>query len=377
LAPPVFEVDVLRKGVSLEALMFTALAAGDGVSEVIETALAAPVEAQAGEDRRFRVRILPIGAFAPRGHGKTLRVESVQHAHEIVAASRKYAGAQDIPVDYDHQLVYAAKDGIGGQAPASGWIAALGVDPDGIYAEGAWTERAAAAIRAREYRYLSPVVGHTQDGKILTISSVALTNMPAVDGLTQLAASRKSTPNQDNQMDRTLLAQLLGLDANATEAEIQTALTARLEAQTSAQAELTALRAALGASDQTTALSAVTAMKATTAGNEAQTALMASMQATLTALTAERNAGVVDAAIRAGKIIPAQREHFIALMASDEKTALALIGSAPTVVTGETQRAADPKTPVTALSAAQKQVCALTGVSEADYLKTLQAEAGQ
>lgn len=360
----------MSQGISHENLIFTALS---GALPDMTTSLAALIEITATNAAPpTRVRLLPIGQFEPRGHGIKLRVESLSHAQEIVQASLSYAGAQDIPFDYDHQLTYGAKDGVGGRAPASGWIKSLSAEADGIWAQVEWTQNAAAAIKAKEYKYISPVVGRTKDGKVLLITSVSLTNMPAVDDLFRLAASRQPPNKKDFDMDLTALAALLGLVPTATLDEIHTALSAQLVKNKAAQDELSALRAALGAQDQTTALSAVTALKASSSTDATMVALMSDTQARLAVLSAERAERFVDDAIGAGKVTPAQRDHYIALMASNETLAKQIIGAAPTVIgQGQLLGAAPPPTLQAALSADQKAVADVLGIDHAAYLATL------
>lgn len=322
-----------------------------------------------------RVRLLPIGNTQTRGKGMVVVADAV-HANQVVAASRLQAGADDILVDYDHQSVYGAVDGVGGTAPASGWIkpASLSVEPDGIYATIDWTAAAATAIKARGYRYLSPVINHDDKGRVQRLINVGLTNSPAIDGLAKLAAS--ASLNQETTMDLTALAASLGLPATATYDEILAASTARATALAAAQGNYTALTAALGLeanADHTTALSAATTLKA---GGNAQTALMTGMQADLVRLNNERIVRVVDDNVKAGRITPAQRDGFVDLMRTNEKSALALMASAPVIVGSASQLGGSPTgEKITALSAEQKQVCALTGVAEADFLKTLQEDA--
>ncbi len=344
-------------------------------ADTLTTALAASVEARAGDDvsKPVRLRLLPMGNFSPRdARINAFSIKDKAHAQEIVDASRAYAGAQDVPVDYDHQSVYSAVQGVGGVAPAAGWIdpQSLTVQDDGIYGDVKWTDRAAAAIKGREYRYLSPVISHDKNGRVQRLLSVGLTNQPAVDGLAKLAASIQ--PSKENQMDLTALAASLGLPATATVAEILAAQQAEKAALSAATADANALRTALGATDQTAALSTVATLKASGDGS---TALMASLQADVVRLSTERNERIVDDAVRGGKIMPAQREHYLTLMRTDEKTALALIGSAPVIIApGQTITGQPKGAGVTALSAEQKQVAALCGMSEADMLKAVQEE---
>lgn len=56
-----------------------------------------------------------------------------------------------------------------------------------MYAEVEWTEAGRARLAAREYRYLSPVVlVRRSDRRVQALHSVALTNKPAIAGLTPI-----------------------------------------------------------------------------------------------------------------------------------------------------------------------------------------------
>lgn len=93
----------------------------------------------------------------------------------------------DIPIDYEHQTLQDV------QAPAAGWIKDLTLKQDGVYASVEWTEKAAQYLAAKEYRYLSPVVSvRKRDRKALLLHSAALTNTPAIDGMTAIVNSAKS-----------------------------------------------------------------------------------------------------------------------------------------------------------------------------------------
>lgn len=338
----------------------------------VTVALAAAIEA--APDTR-RVRLLPLGTHKTRDGRLTLSIKDAAAAQSIIAASVALAGSQDIPVDYDHQTVYGAQPGIGGVAPAAAWIKASslafedGPAGPGVYGDVEYTDKAAASVRAREYRYLSPVVRHDASGRITRLDLVALTNFPALDGLDRLAAS--FTPTQELSMDLSALAVRLGLPATATQAEVDAALTAQAAALSAAQADATALRTALGASDQAAALSAITTLKSS---GDQLAALSLQNQTRLAVLEGERRAGIVDAHIAQGKVTPAQRDQFIALMATNEAQALSIMGSNPAIA-GELLSKQAPGEKVTALSAEQKSVAAMLGVTEADYLATLQGDA--
>lgn len=102
----------------------------------------------------------------------------------------------DIPIDYEHQTLLDV------QAPAAGWIKDLTLKQDGVYALVEWTDKAAQYLAAKEYRYLSPVVSvRESDRKALLLHSAALTNTPAIDGMTAIVNSAKAGSPSKLQVD--------------------------------------------------------------------------------------------------------------------------------------------------------------------------------
>ncbi len=101
----------------------------------------------------------------------------------------------DLPIDYEHQTLGGSYSSPSGQAPAAGWIkrifAQTGV---GLLADIEWTEQAKQMLASRQYRYLSPVaIIRKTNRKLVAIHSAALTNKPAIVGL-QPIASRADGP---------------------------------------------------------------------------------------------------------------------------------------------------------------------------------------
>lgn len=99
--------------------------------------------------------------------------------------------ASDYVIDYEHQTLSVAKNGQA--APAAGWFKRLEWrEGDGLFVTDArWTERAKAMIQVKEYRFISPVFTYDITGRVLDVLHAALTNNPALDGLTELAATRR------------------------------------------------------------------------------------------------------------------------------------------------------------------------------------------
>ncbi len=110
---------------------------------------------------------------------------------------------RDLVIDYEHQTLQ------GIEAPAAGWIDQLVTKEDGLYAHiKRWSERAITYLQAGEYRYFSPVI-LTQESRVIALHSVALTNHPAIHGLTPLVHADTQKKESDT------LSQLLSLTQTA------------------------------------------------------------------------------------------------------------------------------------------------------------------
>ena len=84
-----------------------------------------------------------------------------------------------------------------------------------------WTDRAAAYLKNREYRYLSPVITvRKADNKATGLHSLALTNTPAIDHMDPIVNSSTYNNHEggQNTMDLKELAKLLGLPEDHGEA---------------------------------------------------------------------------------------------------------------------------------------------------------------
>lgn len=194
-------------------------------------------------------RLIPTGKFdAPRGamSGSGPWVLDEKLAKSII--QRAAARSTDIVVDYEHQTLESARNGL--PAPASGWIerSSLAWREDGLYGRIKWTVAAAAAIERDEYRYLSPVFPYdAATGEVLDLLHVALTNNPAIDtAISALAAARMGsgaypTTQEDDTVDREELIKLLGLAEDATDEQIAEAIK-KLQADLAAKDEQIAVK---------------------------------------------------------------------------------------------------------------------------------------
>ncbi len=272
------------------------------------TAVAAlSVEVRAGQREYL---LIPDGEFrAADGSGRPAEVPTWRNSAEIAARviDRAQRRTSRMVVDYEHQTLKAEAQGEA--APASGWIdrASLRYAPGvGILGSIDWTPRAAQMIAGGEYAYLSPVFLYSpDDGEVLLLRHVALTNDPALD-LPQVALrstgddtdfSTEDFSKEEPHVNETLkkLLAALGLADTADEAEAMSAVAALV-------------KKAKAAEDKVAALAAQKPDPAKFVAVETMQALQGQVAALTTQVNGEKVAQTVEAALTAGKLLPAQKE---------------------------------------------------------------------
>jgi phage I-like protein len=136
--------------------------------------------------------------------GRELRISD----YSLDEVQRNHAGrVNSLLVDYEHDTYNPF---ISQSSLAAGWIRELFIagpgaeleDKElmktvaeygpGIYARVDWTKAAAEKIKAREYRYVSPVVRTNDEDTVVEAVGAAITNDPALDGMMPLAAKKKA-----------------------------------------------------------------------------------------------------------------------------------------------------------------------------------------
>lgn len=308
----------------------------------INRALLAAALALAAQAANGSAQLLPAGEFSARdgrpGPGKTWKLNDAQ-GRDLAARLTAVAEQTPIAIDYEHQSIMAATNGQ--PAPSAGYM--LGFewrDGAGLWARVQWTERALAFINAGEYRYISPVITYDADGQITGLHNAALVSTPALLGMDAVQAalaaqfeSPSQTPTtKGSAMDLATLVALLGLAAGATAQDVTTAIRALI----ARSAVATALTAKLGLQadvDQAAALSALTTRLATpdAATLQQMTALQAQV-AQLQAAANERAVNeLVDGAILAHKLTPAQRDWAVGLGKANLAQLQAFIAAAPAI----------------------------------------------
>lgn len=339
-------------------------------------------------------QLLPVGPFkardgrpfdVPGGHwqlDKTIATTLINRAKAL---------GQDILIDYDHQTLNVEKTGK--EAPAAGWYNGDEIEwreGQGLFIKPRWTERAAALVAAKEYRFLSAVFPYDAQGRPLELRMTAITNDPGVVGMQALAAlsalpasqpGQLANPSKETSMNellKKLLAKLgIELTGDPTDEQLQKALTELDSLQASAK-KAPELEAALSAEKASLA-----ALKAQPGGQVdlAQFVPVATYNALVTqvaALTAQVDttdaATLIKEARTAGKVVAAEEEYLTAYAAQKGVAALkALLDPRPAIAAlaaSQTSAVVMPEKKGDAvLSAEDKYAAEQLGISHEDFAK--------
>ncbi|WP_323915716.1 phage protease [Aeromonas caviae] len=347
-------------------------------------------------------QLLPVGPFkardgrpfdVPGGHwqlDKTIATTLINRAKTL---------GQDILIDYDHQTLKVDQNGQ--PAPAAGWYNGDEIEwreGQGLFIKPRWTERAAALVAAKEYRFLSAVFPYDALGRPLELRMTAITNDPGVVGMQALAAlsaqpiqpgqpatpahaAHKETPM--NELLKKLLAKLgIELTGDPTDEQLQKALTELDSLQASAK-KAPELEAALSA--EKTALASLkvqtTSVQQGAQVDLAQFVPVATYNALVTqvaALTAQVDttdaATLIKEARAAGKVVAAEEEYLTAYAAQKGVAALkALLEPRPAIAALTASQTAAVTLPEkkgeAVLSAEDKYAADQLGISHEDFAK--------
>lgn len=361
-------------------------------------------------------QLLPVGPFKARD-GRPFDVASGhwQLDGQIAAAliARAKALGQDILIDYDHQTLKTDQNGQ--PAPAAGWYNSDEIawrEGQGLFIKPRWTERAAALVAAKEYRFLSAVFPYDAQGRPLELRMTAITNDPGVVVMQALAAlsalpasSLMSTQpgqlatsshvaQQEKSMNEHLIALLgkLGIQPGADgqfTAEQGTAALAALDTLQASAKKAPELEAALSATKAQLAVdsASLAALKATVSTGqggqidlakyvpvETYNALVTEV-ATLSAKVETTDAAtLIKDARTQGKVVAAEEEYLTAYAAQKGVAALkALLEPRPAIAalaaSQTTQLTLPDRAENAVLSADDKYAADQLGISYEEFAK--------
>lgn len=302
----------------------------------------------------------------PRGWVKSTRGEFLVDDESVATIMLGFdAKKNDLVVDYEHQTL---KDM---EAPAAGWITRL-IDKgaEGLWAEVNWNKRAQEYLANREYRYISPVVlVRKSDKRAVALHSAGLTNTPAIDGMVPLAA--KDVQEEEGQEMEVLKAirEKLGLAAEAKDEEVLAALDqlSAASGQIVAHKELLVLLDLAETASLADAKAKLLAFKNPSGYVKAE-----EFNALRDKLLHKERDELVDEAIRAGKVTPAQKAWAETYALKDPEGFRAFVQAAPAVVpVGPSPAAGTETKPGEALDETQLSINKMLGISDDTFKKHL------
>lgn len=326
------------------------------------------------------LQLLPAGVFrSADGSGRPAGIPGWRIDAAIAARVIQAAAARETPfvIDYEHQTLLSEKNGQ--PAPAAGWFHGRALqwrEGQGLYATGVeWTERARNMIGDGEYRYLSPVFAFDdQTGEVQALRMAALTNNPGLDGMSAVALSAffHHPSEEEHPVNETLkkLLAALGLADGTSEDTAMTAVAA-LKAkadqvgtlQTAHQAEIAALKA--------TVATAATPDPAKFVPVETMQQLQTQVAALTARVTQTEVTDVVEAALAAGKLLPAQKDWAENLGKSNLAALKGYIETAPQVaaLSGMQSAGKPPDGRTAATTDADLAVMKALGLSAEEFAK--------
>ena len=321
-----------------------------------------------------RIQLFPAGRFYARDGRNPKGWEMTEEvALRLIADAN--ARQTDYMVDYEHQALHTRINGK--PVIAAGWFKDLEwVEGEGLFAATAWTVNAKAMIKAKEYRFISPLFRADKEGNILNLINVALTNTPAIDGMSDVIAltslTNETGTNTMNFLEQ--LRTLLGLAEGLTEVQIIGAVREMVNKTHAYSVEVEALKTALSAeTEKLTALSTASQSSPNPA-EYVPLSVFDSLKADFDKLRNEAQSskvsGLIEVALNEGKLIPAMKDWATEYGNKDLVGLSAYLAKAPVIValnstqTGGKDPAGDGQE--VALTEIELKVQELTGIKLKD-----------
>ena len=143
-----------------------------------------------------RFRIFKHGLNTSLTNGDVLFDEA---AYELTKQFYEKRGQKRIAIDYEHKSTAKNKRAKDGRA--AGWFTPEFTDEYELWAsEIEWTKEAQAALADKQYAYYSPTF-YSKDKIVQGLICVALTNIPALDGLDQIIEANMTEEINEASID--------------------------------------------------------------------------------------------------------------------------------------------------------------------------------
>jgi phage I-like protein len=265
----------------------------------------------------------------PYGRHSTSKGDFVLDRNSVDAIIKDFQSRQnDMVLDYEHQTL------TGSEAPAAGWIKRLiNRGSDGIWAVVQWTPRAIEYLRNREYRYISPVfLKRASDGRVMRLINAALTNQPAIDGMVPVVNKQLNAEEKRKEERMEKLFELLGLKTDATEEQVMESVISMKEGKALIEKKHSEVLKALGLKEGASVSEATGTIEAFKQGHEGAGELGKRVLELEEKLRDKEASELVSAAMKSGKVTPAQKEWATAYAGRDPEGFRAFVAKAPVVV---------------------------------------------
>lgn len=299
-----------------------------------------PIELMAAKDSGKKVApewipLLPPGDVVVARDGRSF----VNNHEAAIQAFR--VGGMPIPLDWDHALDSWSSGP--GDGAAAAWIDQLEVrEGGGLWGHiETWTARGRASVESLEYRFISPVIFHDDQMKVVSVPRASLVNNPAL----RMPALLK----EQNRMNPQLLKLLQGLGLGETFEETQ--VDSVLELFKAAKTPTIDLSKFVPVEQYEAIVSELASVKETLSAHQR-------------AQHEARVEQVIKAALESGRLLPAERAFFTEQARADLPKVEAFLATRPVLVGGNhAALAAQPNpTDPASLTPAEVEVARKAGI---------------
>ncbi|MFP1109012.1 phage protease [Vibrio cholerae] len=299
-----------------------------------------------GEDKATNTVWLPM---IPAGDviGRDGRTWKNSNPDAIVAAFDS-----KLPFDIEHATEIRGPEGK--DADAAGWILALENRNGEVWAQVEWNYIGQYKIRDKLYCYYSPAFHYDSNGVITAMSSAGLTNKP---NFYVPALNRQ----EENEMKLSqLIAAALGLAETATEQDAVIAINSLKSEKDVALNRASNIDLNVAVPKETYQL----------ALNRAETA-----EAALKAIQESEIDALVEDAIKAGKVAPANKEMFLGMCRAEGgiEQFKKFVETAPAIATNSKVTTTQTSVQADELDPEEIALCRKMGVTQEEYLKSKQS----
>lgn len=322
-----------------------------------------------GNDAPEWIQVLPAGTFNGADGRGPFKVED---AATLIKAS--FSHMSKLPIDENHSIDLAKR---GASTPARGWIVELQSRDDGLWAKVEWTKEGRRLVAEREYLFISPAIMHTvsKPHTITQILRASLVNEPNF--------SMQSLHKKEEKMEK-LLRELLGLEDDADQTAIMTALNLRIEQGDAGINTLkTIAEDVLKLGDDETdghkIIAALNSKLTETSGGDDQNEIselrdqVKTLNAKLVDVTSThakaRAEAVIDQAIMNTKLVPALRDHYISRHIKNPTEVEDELKLMPSINAHGLSHKNTLETKEGELSGADAEVCSMMGLDQEAYAK--------